>query len=408
MKVIAMCGARKFPVIYFGKHVTGKPVFFIRDAEGERLMARRVNEVIDLIRPDAVYIGQDELVNAYPVHRRKPLLERPIIGREFVPPAGKYAGVPPHVLWSEFLRFYRDLLAPRGVELCLWGDCLLSSEEFDGSPAGKADGIYGGLPDNLYLARETSPKDVLLLDWHYNSTWCYPSVDRLTGAGFRLLAAPWEQAGNTFFFCKYLKAHGGPGARGIFNTWWSDPPPLEERLPHIADCAWTVGRLAVMPPDLAKLISVAEEAEAKPLQHLGPGPFQKDLRLSLPDGGHFFSDGWIEFRPMPEGLGVKADRRGYLDFCFAAEKGTFERLSIRVWFRNLGHNAVLVQAGERKTDHWSVLGEDRDWQGEPLDLREHARGQCRVFVRFRAHSRADLKAVTACLTRLAVEGEVAK
>jgi hypothetical protein len=172
-KIITTCGARKFPVIYLGKYRPEKPVYFFPDREGEGLMAKRVDELIGLVHPDAIAIGQDELVTAYPIHLRQPLLEHPIVGREFVPPPEKYAGIAPHELWSDFLKFYRDLFARRGVELCLWGDCLLSSEEFDGYPMAQNDGIYGGLPDNLYLARPTTPKDILLLDWHYMSTWCY-------------------------------------------------------------------------------------------------------------------------------------------------------------------------------------------------------------------------------------------
>ena len=77
-------------------------------------------------------------------------------------------------------------------------------------------------------------------------------MDLLADLGFPILAAPWERPGNTFFFAKYLKQHGGEKARGIFNTWWAERrQPIATYLPHIADCAWSVGRLADVPPVLA-------------------------------------------------------------------------------------------------------------------------------------------------------------
>jgi hypothetical protein len=221
------------------------------------------------------------------------------------------------------------------------------------------------------------------------------------------LAAPWQQLGNTFFFCQYLKEHGGKQARGVFNTWWSDPPPIEPQLPHIADCAWTVGRLTHMPPELAKLVAVAQEARHKPLQNLPAGPFRREIRLTLEEGGHFFSDGLIEFRPTSEGFGVKAGRRGYVDFRFAARRGTFQRFVVRPWFRNLGSNAVLIQPGSTKTDAWLPLGENQDWQGEPLDATDRVRGRQDFFLRFQIESRPDLPGVTPCLARFVVEGEIA-
>ena len=405
MKIIAECHPRKFPML-FRKPNTSKAYWF-PDPEGRRIMTERVNKLIDLLQPDVVSISQDELVSSYASHLRKSVMKNRCVGRKFVPPAGKYDGVEAHRLWADFIRFYRDVVKKRNVELGLWGDCLLSGQEFDGRPTGQTDGIYGGLPDNLYLARQYVPKDVLLFDWHYPTMWCYPSVDVLTGAGFDTMAAPWWQPGNTYFFCKYLKEHGGKHARGLFNTWWFAKKPVEPQLPHVADCAWTVGRLAKMPGRLRKLIAVAEEAAKKPLEHLRPGAFRKDINLHPKQAGHFFCSGWTDGRMgLSAGFAFKRGRKGHVDFRFAAEGGTFQELKMQPWFANIGENAILIGAKSNGAEKWVTVSENRDWKGDSLDLSKSVAGLRAFRLRFRAYNTSKKKGLKSCLTRFVVEGTV--
>ena len=405
MRIIADCRARKFPMLH--RKDKSKQVYWFPDPRGKRLVTKRLNRLIDLLNPDAVCIGQDELVTSYASHLRKSVLKNRGVGRKFAPPRAKYDGVPPHKLWADFIRFYRDVLKKRNVEMCLWADCLLSGQEFDGQPTGQTDGIYGGLPDKLYLARQYVPKDILLFDWHYPTMWRYPSVDVLTGAGFDIMAAPWWQPGNTYFFCKQLKERGGKHARGLFNTWWFPKRPVGPQLPHIADCAWTVGRLAQMPGRLRKLIAVAEEAAKKPLEHLRPGAFRKDINLHPAHGGHFFCSGWTDGRMgLSVGFAFKRGRKGYVDYRFAADGGTFREFRIQPWFANIGENAILVGLPSDGGEKWVTVSESRDWNGESLDLSKNVVGVRAFRLRFRAYNASKKKGLKPCLTRFIVEGKV--
>ena len=171
-----------------------------------------------------------------------------------------------------------------------------------------------------------------------------------------------------------------------------------------------------MPPVIEKLIAVAGEAKQKPQEHLRPGKFHKEFSLLLEDGGHFFSDGWVGGGPDSEdglsntrsiGFAVKADRIGHIDFRFATEEGTFQRFVVRPQFRNIGANAIRVTTAAKEEQAWVTVGENQDFQGEPITLAEHVRGKRQLILRFWVHGSPKLKQRTGALTRFIVEGEVA-
>ena len=411
MKIIVCSGGGKFPQIYRCDRPETR-IYFFPDAEGERLCVRRLEELIDLVRPDVISIGQDEIITAYPPHLRQPVLEGPIVGRPAVPPKGKYANRKPHEVWSDFLWFYRNLLKKHGVELALWGDCLITPEEMVGKPVSQNDGTYGGLPDNLYLARATAPKDILLFDWHYAATWAYPSVDILAKHEFSLLAGPWFEPTNIFFFCKYLKEQGGTSARGLFNTWW-DNEPIDPFLPFMADCAWSGGKSAHAPAYLKNLISLAELAKKQPLRHLPEGNFHWDLSLHIEEGGYFFSDGSYICFPQREGgtrsgksigLALKPGAKGFIDYTFAAEKGTFKSVILRPWFKNVGTNGILLRTSE--SADWVMVEENKNWSGADINLGKYVRGKQKFHLRFEMEADKTLKGRVGSLTRFIILGNI--
>lgn len=154
-----------------------------------------LDEVLTLFNPRWVHIGHDELTN----QRRR-------FGQCI-----RCQGMPPsHLFASDVQRLY-DFLKGRGVGVMMWGDMLLRPDE-------ASDAAHGGEPFNFWLARQLIPKDIIILDWHYQPAPHYPSIRSLKEEGFSVIGATWRNPLNIFGFSRAAK---DAGAWGMVQTTWT-------------------------------------------------------------------------------------------------------------------------------------------------------------------------------------------
>jgi hypothetical protein len=139
------------------------------------------DEAIALFRPRWLHIGHDEVRNVVPF----PWSEE-----------GRRLGFG-ELFVRDSLRLHEHLRS-RGVGTMMWADVLLTNEF---------------MPEIARL-----PRDILMVDWQYHDAARYPSVDRLRGWGFPVLAATWYRHDNVASFAREaLRA----GAAGMLRTTWT-------------------------------------------------------------------------------------------------------------------------------------------------------------------------------------------
>lgn len=160
-----------------------------------------LDEVIELMHPKAIHIGHDELAGHGLKSRKKWL--RP---DEQVLPAD---------LFLQDVERIHAYLKKRGVEVWMWGDMLISPDEFPGMFVNHLHGTASGYGKAL---RNKLPKDIVICDWHYfDEQTEFPSLAAFKAEGFRVLGATWKEPKTIRNFSRYAKRHGADGM--IATTW---------------------------------------------------------------------------------------------------------------------------------------------------------------------------------------------
>lgn len=159
-----------------------------------RIVFDLLEELLDLFKPRWVHIGHDEVLNR-----------------------GRFAscircrGMQPHFLFAEDVKRLYEFLKERGVGVMMWGDMLLRPDE-------AFDAAHGGEPQNFWLARKLIPRDIVIVDWHYQPSPRYPSVRVFKQEGFEVIGATWR---NQKTIVEFSKAAKEAGALGMVQTTWT-------------------------------------------------------------------------------------------------------------------------------------------------------------------------------------------
>ena len=160
-----------------------------------------LDEVIALIGPKAVSIGHDEVVGWNPHHARKHL--------------GPGEAMLPADLFLYDVKVLHEFLGKRNIETWMWGDMLLSPEEFPGFASTYFHGNRNGYGKAL---RQEIPREIVICDWQYTSNQAeFPSMKVFQDDGFRVIGSVWEDAKTARNFGQYA-AHSG--ALGMMATTW--------------------------------------------------------------------------------------------------------------------------------------------------------------------------------------------
>ena len=111
-----------------------------------------------------------------------------------------------------------DFLTRKGIETWMWGDMLISRDEF---PTMKADGaLHFNMESNGYgrILRSQIPKNIVICDWHYRDLQAdFPSLKAFAEEGFRVLGGTWLVPETIDRFTKYASEHS---ASGMISCLW--------------------------------------------------------------------------------------------------------------------------------------------------------------------------------------------
>lgn len=196
--------AKNYPNLMYNKF-TYDP----RNDEVYKTVFAVLDEVIGLIHPGAVHIGHDEVEGFSPWSWNKRLNPNPLGESERM--------LPGDLFLKDVLKIH-GYLSQRGVETWMWGDMLVSTEEF---PTMGKGSLFGNVIGYGKLLRSQLPKDIVICDWHYaDEQKDFPTLEAFEQEGFRVLGATWDKSETTRNFSSYARTHG---ATGMIATLWQYP-----------------------------------------------------------------------------------------------------------------------------------------------------------------------------------------
>ena len=157
-----------------------------------------LDELIDVMQPNTILIGHDEVKGLTPASRR----QRKWMNEGEQP-------LPPELFLKDVL-ILNEFLQDRNLGVWMWGDMLIDWREFREMHKKNFHGI-GGYKD----LRDKIPENILIADWHYHhETPEFPTIDAFIEAGNDVVGASWKNMNNIRLFAEYV-ATKGPKARGM-------------------------------------------------------------------------------------------------------------------------------------------------------------------------------------------------
>lgn len=160
-----------------------------------------MDEIISIVQPRAFHIGHDEVVGRNPRSKKKWLKPGEVM-------------LPSDLFLMDVLKIH-GFLKTKGIETWMWGDMLISPEEFPDMLAKHLHGTASGYGKPL---RDQLPREIVITDWHYfGSLNDFPSLYVMQQEGFRVIGSTWKSEQATRNFSSYASNHG---AYGMMATTW--------------------------------------------------------------------------------------------------------------------------------------------------------------------------------------------
>nr|MDA3791044.1 family 20 glycosylhydrolase [Desulfobacula sp.] len=184
----------------------------------KKIVFPAIDELLLLTGATKFHIGHDEVAGWHEVHYRKELLRK---GEKQLPPE----------LFLQDVLTLHEYLKGKGVETWMWGDMLVSREEFPsmGDSGANLNGYNG------YAAlRERIPKDIVICDWHYRGKQVsFPTALAFATNGNKVLGATWEFHETTKNFTKYMAQLPLNNEGMIATTWYGLSGKKKEEVQNI-------------------------------------------------------------------------------------------------------------------------------------------------------------------------------
>lgn len=212
---------KNYPDLMYN-HVTYDP----RQPAVYQLVFAYLDEIIALLHPPAILIGHDEVAGQNGFSK-----EKWWDANEKMLPAD---------LFLEDVNRIHEYLNKKNIQIWMWGDMLIESDEFPGMPPRDLNRTPQGYGRQL---RNKLSKDIVICDWHYGGEqtgypmldtfkaigdWLYggeqtgfPTIDAFKADGFRVLGATWKNSKTIRNFSRYAATHGADGM--IATTWFHVP-----------------------------------------------------------------------------------------------------------------------------------------------------------------------------------------
>ncbi len=172
-----------------------------RKEETYKRVVALLDEVVATIQPKAIHIGHDE-VAGYNMN----------LGENWLGLGDKM--LPADLFLKDILRIH-GYLKTRGIDVWMWGDMLVTPDEFPGMAARS---LHGSRPGYGKPLRDRLPREIVICDWHYFDTQAdFPSLMAMQKEGFRVIGATWKKEETIHNFTRYAAQHG---AYGMMATTW--------------------------------------------------------------------------------------------------------------------------------------------------------------------------------------------
>lgn len=178
-----------------------------RNPEVYKYVFELMDEIISIVKPKAFHIGHDEVAGW--LWRRK-FLPDVRVGK-----LPDYQKMLPANLFLEDVLILHKYLQERGIETWMWGDMLLSPDEFSGMFSRHLHGTVPGYGKQL---RDNLPRDIVICDWHYfDKQTEFSSLGVMRDEGFKVIGVTWKKDLTIRNFTEYASQHH---AYGMMATTW--------------------------------------------------------------------------------------------------------------------------------------------------------------------------------------------
>lgn len=125
--------------------------------------------------------------------------------------------LPPELFLQDILTLHR-FLTEKHIEVWMWGDMLVTKDEFPVmiNAGANLNGLNGY--DKL---RSKIPRDIIINAWHYRGNQTeFPTASAFAQLGHTVLGATWKDMTTTRNFTRYLKNMPANNAGMIATTWY--------------------------------------------------------------------------------------------------------------------------------------------------------------------------------------------
>lgn len=134
-----------------------------------------MDELLETFRADAFHVGMDEVF---------------LIGEDS---CQRCRGKDKGELFAKAVNdYYNHLVKEKKVKMYLWGDRLLDGAALD-DVYSEWDASY----NDTYKAIDQIPKDIIIMDWHYDPLEEYPSIQYFVDHGFPVMTASYNDVDAT-------------------------------------------------------------------------------------------------------------------------------------------------------------------------------------------------------------------
>ncbi len=159
------------------------------------LLYRYIDEIIDALKPVCIHIGHDE-VAGFSKYSQKKWMNK-----------GE-AMLPADLFLKDVISIY-EYLSSKGIYVMMWGDMLISHDEF---PVMNHKHLHGNILGYGKTLRDKIPKDIIICDWHYKDTQKeFPSTKKMISEGFDVIGTVWRKKDTINNFAIYSSASKANG-----------------------------------------------------------------------------------------------------------------------------------------------------------------------------------------------------
>lgn len=160
-----------------------------------------LNEIIDLFNPKAIHVGHDEIAG----HNRRSR-KRWLSSDEQTLPAE---------LFLFHLSKIEKYLKERNIKTWIWGDMILSPEEF---PKMLQRHLHGDFPGYGAELRRKLSRELVIVDWHnFDEGKDFQSLKTMKNEGFTVIGSSWKNRTTMKNFVDYASRNSANGM--LFTPW---------------------------------------------------------------------------------------------------------------------------------------------------------------------------------------------